>query len=527
MLLRRNGVDVLALIWILIISAFLIGNLSNAPLWQDEAESALNALTISPANLIPKGSLDGNTALLHEMALYYKTDDPKYEYLPTHYLETPYVTIHGWLPYYFIRVGIGIFGKNEFGPRFFSVVFFGLTLATLYWMVRQCSNPSLALCVMAYCSLMPTMLGYAMQARYYSYALFFNLFGVFSFCRFLRTQSRARFWIWVASEVMLYYTYISAFLLHQVVFALLLLISRRDLLKRYILQALFAGLSALPHLLVTKFPLLALKLPARHSVDIASFQMAYTALERNPLLALSAVAFLVVFIVRTVKNTRWRGSAETGWDFEFLTFLIVCVGYPLLSYTSPEASFYPRVFLPVVPFVIFAAFFHISPERDGNWPIKALRTVTFSCIVLFLFFNPSLKYTAKTPDLFALKFKPNQVQTTDSKWVFDVLTYIGSTGAKNPLILTSFEHFVFAYYSDYRVELIWPLRKEYIDGLEGDFFIVTEDSDLLRDHCAIFLPEEKMSCRQERTMKFFDRAAICTRVDLGKIRIYQHLGGHH
>src|SRR3990172_2749885 len=157
--------------------------------------------------------------------------------------------------------------------------------------------------------------------------------------------------------------------------------------------------------------------------------------------------------------------------------------------------------------------------------IKALRAVTFSCIVLFLFFNPSLKYTAKTPDLLTLKFKPNQLKATDASWVLDALKYIDSTGAKKTLILTSFEHFVFAYYSDYSVELIWPLRKEHIDGLEGDFFIITEDSKLLRDPCTTFLPKGEKSCRQERTMKHFDRAAACTRVDLGRIRIDQHLGG--
>jgi hypothetical protein len=135
-----------------------------------------------------------------------------------------------------------------------------------------------------------------------------------------------------------------------------------------------------------------------------------------------------------------------------------------------------------------------------------------------------MKNATKIPDLFALKFKPNQGQTFDSRWVFDVLKYIESTGARNPLILTSVDHFVFAYYSEYETELFWPLRKEYIDGLERDFFIVMEDSELLRDHCVTFLPEETMNCMAERTMKHFDRAATCTRLDIGKIRIYQHLG---
>ena len=524
MLVRFNRIDGLAAFWILLISSLLMGNLSNAPLWQDEAESALNALTISSNSLIPKGSADGNPALLHEMSLYYKTNDPKYEYLPTHFLETPYVTIHGWLPYYFIRSGIGIFGKNELGPRFFSVIFFGLALAVLYGMFREIASPALALCVVGYFSLMPSILGYAMQARYYSYTFFFNLLGVYSFWRFTQSQSRVRFGIWAAAEVLLYYTYISAFFLHQVVFAVFVLVTRRDLLKKFLLHVAIVGMFALPHLWITKFPILALKIPARHSVDIESLLMLFSALENNWLLVLSALVFFSVFLVRTVRNTLWRGPAETSWQYDVLCFLLVLIGYPFFSYASPAPAFYPRIFLPIVPFVVYAALSRISPGGDGNRSFKKLRVVVFACIFLFVLINPTMKNATKIPDLFALKFKPNQGQTSDSRWVSDVLKYIESTGARNPLILTSFEHFVFAYYSEYEAELIWPLRKEYIDGLDRDLFIVLEDRDLLLEHCAIYLPKEKSNCRQERTMKFFDREARCTEVDIGKIRIYQHLG---
>ena len=523
MLIRFNRIDGFAACWILLITTLLAGNLSNAPLWQDEAESALNALTISSDSLIPKGSVDGRPALLHEMSLYYKTNDPKYEYLPTHFLETPYVTIHGWLPYYFIRLGMGIFGKNELGPRFFSVIFFGLALAVLYGMFREIASPALALCVMGYFSLMPSMLGYAMQARYYSYALFFNLLGVFSFWRFTQSQSRVRFGVWAASEVLLYYTYISAFVLHQAVFALFVLVSRRDLLKIFLLHVAIVGMFALPHLWVTKFPILALKIPARHSIDTESFVMLFSALERNWFLVLSTIAFFSVFLVRTVRNTLWRGSADIRWNHDFLCFLLILIGYPFFSYTSPDPAFCARIFLPIIPFVVYAALSRISPGGGSGRNFNKLRAVLFACIFLFLLINPTMKNATKIPDLFALKFKPNQGQTSDSSWIFEVLKYIESTGARNPLILTSVDHFVFVYYSDYEAELFWPLRKEYIDGLERDFFIVVEDSELLRGHCVTYLPIEEMSCLEERTMKHFDRAATCTKVDIGKIRIYQHV----
>jgi hypothetical protein len=523
--LWRNRIDVLAAFWILIISAFLIGNLSNVPLWQDEAESALNSLTITTASLIPKGSADGNPAMLQEMALYYKADDPKYEYLPTAYLETPYVTIHGWLPYYFIRLGIGIFGKNEFGPRFFSVIFFGLALAALYSMLRQVSVSSVALSVMVYCSLMPTMLGFAMQARYYAYALFFSIFGVFSFWRFSQNQNRVRFGIWVASEVMLYYTYLSAFFLHQVVFALFLLIKRRDLLKKYVPYAGYVGLFALPHILITKFPILALRIPARHSIDAVSIGMFVPLLDWNLLLVCSAIAYFSIFIVRTVKNAMLRTSVGSCWNFDLLCFLMVWVGYIFISYTSPIASFYSRVFLYIIPFVVYAAFSRISPGGDSHRDFHKLRVVAFVCVFLMLFVNPLQKgNAANVRDLFTLNFKPNPSQADDPGWILDALKYIKYTGARKPLIFTSFDHFVVAYYTDYKVDLIWPLKKEYIDNLTGDFFIVVEPPGVLRDRCVTFLPEEKNVCDQECTMNFFDRAAKCTSIDFDGVRIYQHLG---
>lgn len=527
MLVRFNRIDCLASCWMLLIVALLLGNLSNAPLWQDEAESALNSLTISSGNLIPKGSADDNPALLHEWALYYKANDPKYEYLPTHFLETHYVTLHGWLPIYFIRLGIEIFGKNEFGPRFFSVVFFGLSLVTLYMMLRRISSPALALWVVAYFSLIPTMLGFAMEARYYAYTLFFSIFGVFSFWRFTQNQSGVRFWVWIASEVMLYYTYLSAFFLHQVVFGLFILLIRRDLLRKYIIYAVFVGMFALPHILVTKFPILALRVPARHSIDAVSLLMFFPLLEWNLLLVLSAIAFFSIFIVRSGKNVLQRRSFEVGWNFDLLCFLMVGIGYLLISYTSPKASFYPRVFLPVIPFVIYAALSRISPGGDNHRDFKKLRVVIFTFIILLLFFNPIRKGdAANVRDLFALKFKPNQGQTSDPSWVLDALKYIKYTSARKPLILTSFDHFVVAYYSDYKVDLLWPLKKEYIDNLTGDFFIIVENPDVLRNRCVTFLPEEKNICDQERTMNFFDRAAKCTSIDFGGVRIYQHLEDH-
>ena len=228
-----------------------MGNLSNAPLWQDEAESALNALTISSGKSHPQRERRReSTALLHEMSLYYKADDPKYEYLPTHFLETPYVTIHGWLPYYFIRLGIGIFGKNEIGPRFFSVIFFGLALAVLYVMIRRNSVSCLgALCGglflphVQHVRLLQCKPGIILMRCFLTFSASFPFGG--------SRRAKAGYDSGSGQHRKFAVLYISSppFILHQVVFVLfILLIKKRSLEKICHSMSHSSACSRLPHL---------------------------------------------------------------------------------------------------------------------------------------------------------------------------------------------------------------------------------------------------------------------------------------
>lgn len=518
---RGNLMDICAACWILFITILLMANLTNSPLWQDEAESALNSLTISKASPIPKGAPNDETALLHEMPLYYRADDPKYEYLPTHFMHSPYVTIHGWLPYYFMRMGIGMFGKNEFGPRFFSVVFFALSLVVLYLMLRNNAPHGLALCVVGYCSLMPSLLDYAMQARWYSYALFFSICGLFSFLRYTETKSRAAFAAWITLEAMLYYTSAPAFLVHQVGFTLFLIISRRGYIKSFVLYGSIVCIVALPQIVITKLPFVVLNIPKRDALDLKSLFYVISSLEGNPFLVFSAVTFGLLFIMRTVKKKLWRDPGGE-WRFDLLVLLLILIGYLILSYTSPAASFYPRAFIIIVPLIVYSAFSVLLPREKNNRMMFLFKAATLAFMIVFLLLSPMLgPGSSRIPELLTLRFKPDHGYQTDSSWVPQVLRHIKATHVQNPLILTSFEHFVFRYYSDYEAELIWPLRKDFIDSTDRYLFVIAEKDSYLREHCEIFLPLEKDSCTRIETMKFYDRIAGCNETDVSGVRVFE------
>jgi hypothetical protein len=516
----RRWVDVGVGAWILVVSISLLCNLDTTTLWQDEAESALNALSINSENFIPKGAAHAETALLHEMACYYRTNDSKYEYLPTHYMFTSYVTIHGWLPYYFIRAGIELFGKNEFGPRFFSVVFYALSLGCLYLIIRSRPSQAIAIGVVVYCSLMPTMLGYVMQARWYSYALFFSLYGLFTFLRFLEKMSRSSFFSWAISEALLFYTFASAFVVHQIVFILFVVFFKRHIFKPFMIYCGLLSIALLPHLLITKLPLLATKIPARNTIDLKSIFMMIAALEWNPILVILAIVSIGMFIMHSLKS-KLKMQNDAVWNFNLLSLLYILSGYIILSYTSLIVSFYPRIYIVLIPIVVYFAFLIVFPKTGDRRRIVFLKSVTFALMIVFLLTGPLLKSgSSRVWDLFRHQFKPNHFFTTNADWVPEAIKLINSTDAENPLIITSFEHYVFSYYSDYESDLIWPLRKDFIDNTNRHLFIIAESDKDLTLHCELFLPEEKECCKTLETMKFYNRIQGCKETHILGVRVF-------
>lgn len=512
MLIMRSWPDVIAAVWILILSIVLFCNLNNTPLWQDEAESALNSLTISWKSPIPRGAPNGEPALLHEMALYYKTDDPKYEYLPTHFMYTPYVTIHGWVPYYFIRAGIDIFGKNNFGPRVFSVIFFSFALAVLYVLVRAYSGPIPSLMTIICFTVTPIVLEHAIQARYYSYMLFISMATAFFFMRFLTEQSARNLSFLIVCVTILYYTYQSLFVLYHLIFISTILILKPEVFRKYVVVLFISSIFIIPHMVFTKFPLLVMNIPARHSVDMHAFAWFLYSFGSNVSMLLCSIIILVLIARKLLR----RDLASSRDQLDFLSILMVVVGFVFISFTAPHSSFYPRIFLPLVPFLVYAAVSMLDRLKLRTAHFFLLATVLFIGFPLTIF--PEKSDKLKT--LITGSFKHTS-WVTNTLWVKDVLQYIDEKRVDSPLILTSFEHFVFRYYSDYESELIWPLRKEFIDYTDRHLFIIAEGDKDLRLHCEIFLPNELESCQQIETMKIFDRIQECCDTDISGVRVFE------
>jgi len=423
------------------------------------------------------------------------------------------VTMHGWLPYYFIRLGINIFGRNEFGPRFFSVVFFSAFMAIFFVLVNHCYGRIPALVSLMCLSGMPVLLEYAIQARYYSYVLFFSILVVYLFMLFIEKQDRRNFTLYVVSMILIYYTHLSVFILFSLIFFLMILIFNRNLIRYILMSMLIEACFIFPHVIITKLPSLAMKIPARHSIDLTAAVMFYIFIERNILFLLCPI-ILVALMVHKLFNSPL--SRDRNDYLDFFCILTVAVGLIFLSYMTPQASFYPRVFLPLAPFLVCASVSLIWKLKWRPWLSGLLAICLLSLLPLIV----SPARAAKLRDLATGELRPSMF-VTNASWVKGVIKHIDGRALKNPLILTSFEHFVFAYYSNYDVELIWPLRKDFIDSVHRPLFIILEDGLSLKQHCEIFLPTEKETCKDPRTMNFYNRLSGCTETFVSGVYVFE------
>jgi hypothetical protein len=512
------------LLYLALIFSFLLANIVNLPLWQDEAESALNAMTLNGHNVIPK-AYEKPGLPMHECKLYFpQQGDPMYAYYPTAYYYSPYVTTHGWLPYYFIRAGILLFGKNDLGARFFSPVFFCLFLLFFYRLVCRYRGHLFGFFTLIGLSLMPSMLSYALQARYYAYSLFFVVWALDRFMRYLENPTARASVFLVLAEIFLYYTNLQYFILLNAAFCVNLLIWNRPLLLRYLGGITICFLAALPHLLLTKFFQFAVRIPKKGDSLYAGWKFLQISLNHNGFIVAAAILFIVLFMGRFIWRRMRKGEHAGQPPLDNVIFLLLVLGYPMICRTTPEMAFYERIFAALVPFIFYGGMAAISMLTDFIRNKIYARAAWAALCAGFLIFPVFFSYGENLKYFIQGEFAAVNIPYTDSRWVRPVIKYIKDTEVPDPLILTSFEHFVFTYYSDFDAQLLWPVKKEFIDTTKRNLFIVLEDYRVVNQLVKLYYPDDRVGFYQDEwNRNYFARLAKCKKIVIGGVTVYQSL----
>ena len=98
----------------------------------------------------------------------------------------------------------------------------------------------------------------------------------------------------------------------------------------------------------------------------------------------------------------------------------------------------------------------------------------------------------------------------------DSIEYLDDNGiSKDSLILVAYHQFPFMIYTEYDIELIWPLRQEYIENSERQMYIVYNDKSFWPN---IFIRGKHFD--SESQYNFSNKIKDCILVDLSE---YTHI----
>ncbi len=160
-----------------------------SPLWEDEAESSINAQTILDHG-IPTDQFLGQP--IYENVLYRPwPGNAEYEFKDLSYSDRGVVAYHGWLPLYSIAGSMAVFGqeadhltghlvpqhgqdtvvRRTWVPRVPAVLFGVVFMVLMYVLGRSMGGPPAGWAALVYAAIAKKNIYYGSQARYYSLTL--------------------------------------------------------------------------------------------------------------------------------------------------------------------------------------------------------------------------------------------------------------------------------------------------------------------------------------------------------------------
>lgn len=115
--------------------------------------------------------------------------------------------VHPPLHYYVLHLWMVLFGQGEFQARLLSVVFGTLSIGAIYLLARYLFDERAALVSALLLAVSQTAIHYSQEARTYAQLLFLTLCCSYLFIRALRSGDAGRWWLFVASTILLLYTH--------------------------------------------------------------------------------------------------------------------------------------------------------------------------------------------------------------------------------------------------------------------------------------------------------------------------------
>src|SRR5215467_6986941 len=205
-----------------------IYDLGRLPLWVDEAESSINALTILQKG-VPADSYQGSPLFENWMTRPWP-DNPEFEFRDTSYSDRHVAAYHGWLPLYSIALSFRLFGitsspagmlrpqydeaqrlRRTIAARLPSVFFGMLCIVGFYLAGCRLQGRETGLVAALLATFLAVNISYSQTARYYAGTAAGVTFCIWATLAMRQSARRQDFLIGGILFSLLFYTHLVAF----------------------------------------------------------------------------------------------------------------------------------------------------------------------------------------------------------------------------------------------------------------------------------------------------------------------------
>jgi len=519
--LKQHGM--LILILILLIGGFLrIYSLGFPTLSVDEAETVLLSENILKEG-VPRGFY---RVQFYENAFMVESESHIYEYKPTNYLHTDYVTVKGWLTYYFLAPFIDI-SNSEFILRLPFALLGIASLLFFFLFIKRILNEGTALLSTFFLAINEVMLFYHRQIRYYSLVFFFLAAGSYFFICAVREKKFHQYLLSAVMILGLFYTNILVCFTFCLTLLLYMLFCEKDNIKfftrkSFLISLIFLIIGCLPWILYTRFfQLMPFQPTIRHFWHVMNksdiFFYPFTGINNQGwLFFIMLLGIVLLILAATLKNLKLPKPVQKLFDFKtkggylLLIWMLCFMIVPTLL--VPFTSFNEKLYLSLlIPTITFAAFFVYRMLIIGN---KAVIAMLLLCTAVILIIPNPIIQTRPAHDLFLVGDIVGARTTFGSEGILDVIGFLQTKNiSSDTFILTTSNAFPIMFYSDYAAQNIWPVRKSFIDSYEDNMIIVVDTNN--DGGCRLFnMYLNEKNCGNQRN--FLEKIAECEHISLNE-----------
>ncbi len=471
--------------------------LATPALWVDEAESAINGLSIHNYG-VPVGEYLG-LPVFENTLIRVNDSDPEYAFDDASYNRDGVAIYHGWLPLYAIAASQWLFGIEPgqealeeprslaqmrwrtAAARLPAVLFSAAFLWMIFLLARSTFGEPAAWTALVAAAFSHSLVWLGHQARYYSLTLLLTATVLWLLMRLARHGRTRDYLLALPVYVLLFYTHLLSFFVAVLSFGALLpwLMRHRFWLLHLIGFAVAGLMLTLPWLIETDYLSYLGEIPRAWSLlQLPQDLFVYPALKAD-LMALYLIGVLILAAVW------WLGHGRHQRDrLNWILPVYLLVAWSLIAYFAylfliPAPSFFfNRVSLVLlVPGTVLAAAVFAYPAQRllGRYAVFVAPVL---CL-LFLVAVDRVRWQA-----------PADIKSADTYAPVNQLAGLGLSEAARYFAPPN-DQLPLSYYSNIPFQSIAPIRKTFLDSWPGE--IVFVERAVTKPYAEIISPRMLMS----------------------------------